>query len=70
MSEQSTLNDADVSFYQAEYERLRGELQAAHDPSQLPEAPSEETKAALNDLLVRVRLAGAGCRGLVVNTPP
>lgn len=50
------LNDADVSFHQAEYERLRGELQAAHDASHLPELPSEETRAALNDLLVRVRL--------------
>ena len=54
--EKSALNDADVSFHQAEYERLRGELQAAHDASPLPEAPSEETRAALNDLLVRVRL--------------
>jgi predicted nucleotidyltransferase len=51
------LNDADVSFHRAEYERLRGELQAAHEASRLPEVPSEETKAALNDLLVRVRLA-------------
>lgn len=51
------LNDADVSFHEAEYELLRGELQAAQDASRLPEAPSGETKAALNDLLVRVRLA-------------
>jgi hypothetical protein len=35
---------------------LRGALQAAHEASQLPEVPSEETKTALNDLLVRVRL--------------
>ncbi len=54
--EKSTLDDADVLFHQAEYERLRGELQAAHEVSQLPEAPSEETKAALNDLLVKTRL--------------
>jgi predicted nucleotidyltransferase len=51
------LNDADVSFHQAEYERLGGELQAAHDASQLPEVPSEDTRAALNDLLVRIRLS-------------
>lgn len=38
------------------YERLRVELQAAHDASQSPEMPSEETKAALSDLLVRVRM--------------
>jgi predicted nucleotidyltransferase len=54
--EKSTLDDADVSFHQAEYERLRGELQAAHDASRLPEIPSEETRSALNDLLVRIRL--------------
>jgi hypothetical protein len=32
------------------------ELQAAHDASRLPEVPSEQTRAALNDLLVRIRL--------------
>ena len=37
---------------------IRGELQAAHDASQLPELPSDETRAALNDLLVRVRTRG------------
>jgi hypothetical protein len=31
-------------------------LQAAHDASQLPKVPSEETQKTLNDLLVRVRL--------------
>jgi hypothetical protein len=36
---------------------LRGELQAAHETSRLPEVPSEETWAALNDLLARVRLS-------------
>jgi predicted nucleotidyltransferase len=56
--EKSKLEDADIAFHQAEYQRLRGELQAAHEASQLPEAPSEETRAALNDLLVRIRLAG------------
>lgn len=54
--ENTTLEDADVIFHQREYERLRGELQAAHDASQLPELPSDETRKALNDLLVRVRL--------------
>jgi len=56
--EKSTLNDADSVFHESEYQRLRAELQAAHDASQLPELPSEEASAALNDLLVRVRLAG------------
>ncbi len=56
--ENTALEDADVAFHQREYERLRVELQAAHDASQLPELPSDETRAALNDLLVRVRLKG------------
>ena len=54
--ENTTLEEADVVFHQREYERLRGELQAAHDASQLPELPSDETRKALNNLLVRVRL--------------
>jgi hypothetical protein len=43
-------------LHQREYERLRVELQAAHDASQLPELPSDATRKALNDLLVRARL--------------
>lgn len=58
--EQSTLADADVVFFEKEYQRLRGELQAAHDASTLIEAPTAETRAAMNDLLVRVRLQGPG----------
>ena len=54
--EKSKLEDADLAFHESEYQRLRGELQAAHDASQLPEQPDEKTRAALNDLLVRVRL--------------
>jgi hypothetical protein len=54
--ESTTLADADVAFHQREYERLRAELRAAHDASRLPELPSEQTRAALNDLLLRVRL--------------
>jgi hypothetical protein len=56
--EQSGLSDAGVSSHQAEYERLRGELRAAHEASRLPELPSAETRSALDDLLVRVRLHG------------
>ncbi|HWN94729.1 MAG TPA: hypothetical protein VNT99_06840 [Methylomirabilota bacterium] len=52
----TTIEDADVAFHRREYERLRVELQAAHDASQLPELPSDETRRALNALLVRVRL--------------
>ena len=54
--EKSKLEDADIGFHESEYQRLRGELQLAHDASQLPELPSDETRAALNDLLIRVRL--------------
>jgi predicted nucleotidyltransferase len=53
--ENTTLDETDVAFHQCEYERLRVKLQAAHDASQLPELPSEETRQALNDLLVRIR---------------
>jgi uncharacterized protein len=55
--EKSRLEDADVTIHESEYQRLRAELQAAHEGSKLPEAPSDETRAALNELLVRVRLA-------------
>src|SRR5437879_5239916 len=54
--EKSKLEDTNIAFHEAEYQRLRGELQTAHDASQLPELPSDETRAALNDLLIRVRL--------------
>jgi len=54
--EKSKLEDADIGFHESEYQRLRGELQLAHDASQLPELPSDETRAAFNDLLIRVRL--------------
>jgi hypothetical protein len=52
------LLDSEVAFHESEYQRLRGELQAAHDASKLPELPSDETRAALNDLLVRIRTRG------------
>ena len=51
--EQSTLDDAGFDFHQAEYERLRGELQEAFDTSRLPEVAS--AKPALHDLLLRLR---------------
>ena len=54
--EKSKLEAADTAFHEKEYQRLRGELQAAHDASRLPELPSDATRAALNDLLIRIRL--------------
>ena len=56
--EQSALDDADVAFHRREYERLRAELEAAHQASTLPEAPS--ARPALNDLLVRLRMQTTG----------
>lgn len=55
--EKSILPEADIAFHEREYQRLRGELQAAHEASQLIEAPGDETRGALNDLLVRLRVA-------------
>jgi predicted nucleotidyltransferase len=52
--EKAKLEWPDLEFYQREYERLRAELQEAFEQSRLPELPS--SAAALNDLLVRVRL--------------
>ena len=54
--EKSKLDEADTAFHESEYQRLRVALQAAHDASPLPELPSDQTREALNDLLVRVRL--------------
>jgi len=54
--ERSKLTDADLTFHQREYERLLSGLEEAFRQSQLPEVPSAH--AALNDLLVRLRLRG------------
>ena len=56
--EKSKLENADIAFHESEYQRLRGELQAAYDASHLAELPSEKTRADLSDLLVRVRIKG------------
>lgn len=53
-TEKGTLNQADLKFHEREYERLRSELEAAFEQSQLPEVPAGA--AALNDLLLRIRL--------------
>ncbi|MEO6994606.1 MAG: nucleotidyltransferase domain-containing protein [Lacunisphaera sp.] len=58
--EQSNLADADIGFHEREYQRLRTELQAAHDESKLPEVPDDQTRRYLNDLLLRSRLAPVG----------
>ncbi len=53
-AEKGTLDQADMDFHASEYQRLVVELESAHKESSLPEVPS--SKAALNDLLVRIRL--------------
>jgi len=60
-AEQGTLPGDEFEFHRTEYERLRGELQAAFDASQLPEAPT--AKPALHDLLLRLRKAHGGAVG-------
>jgi uncharacterized protein len=57
-TEKGTLDQADLSFHEQEYERLRAELEEALEQSALPEQPSGA--AALNDLLVRLRLRKHG----------
>lgn len=54
--ELGTIDSADLRLHAAEYERLRGQLQSAFERSLLPE--SSTAGAALNDLLVRIRLQG------------
>jgi hypothetical protein len=49
------LDDADLAFHQNEFERLSRELEELMQTSQLPEAPT--ARNAINDLLVRIRLA-------------
>jgi predicted nucleotidyltransferase len=51
--EQSTIDEADMEFHSREYERLRAVLKSAEEASTLPEAP--QARAALNDLLIRLR---------------
>jgi uncharacterized protein len=58
-AEKGHLQHADLGFHQREYERLRADLEQAHQDSKLPEAPTGS--AALHELLVRIRL-GSSCR--------
>lgn len=53
-AEQATLPAVDMAFHQREVERLLAALEETRETSRLPDAPTG--KAALNDLLVRIRL--------------
>lgn len=57
-TEHETL-DGDVTFFEAEYQRLTGELVLARDTSALRHEVALETRQALSDLLVRLRLEDA-----------
>ena len=52
--EKGRLKEADVVFYQKEYQRLCCELESASQSSCLPGTPSGAT--TLDDLLVRIRV--------------
>ncbi len=56
-TEKTPLLEADLSFFRAEYDRLRAVLQDAENHSFLPE--NNEVRPALDDLLVRLRLGQA-----------
>lgn len=53
-AEKGILPDADLAFYEREYLQLTQRLEEARDNSSLPQHPN--SKEALNDLLVRIRL--------------
>lgn len=53
--EKSVLEDDNIEIYRKEYQLLISKLEAAYQNTRLPENPS--CQDALNDLLVRLRLA-------------
>ena len=52
--EKSTIENADMAFFESEYLRLTAMLEQAQTETKLPEEPT--SRAALNELLVRMRL--------------
>jgi uncharacterized protein len=54
--EKGRLTGSDLDFHRGEFERLRKELEQAHENCTLPETP--RAAAGLHDLLVRVRTSG------------
>lgn len=55
-AEQSVLQNADMTFYQQEYERLLSKLEEAGQMSNLPDGASLEEKNMLNRWLIGLRL--------------
>ncbi len=62
--EKGTLEAADMEFHAKEYNRLVEELETAARESQLPERATG--KAALNDLLIRLRLSYGSLRSTIM----
>jgi hypothetical protein len=58
--EKAVLPDSDLDFHSRQYLHLRRELEQAAERSTLPRDPS--AKAALHDLVVRLRLSGSDCK--------
>jgi predicted nucleotidyltransferase len=52
--ERAFLEGPDIAIYRREFERLMAELESAYDGSSLPDVAT--AKAALNDLLIAIRL--------------
>jgi predicted nucleotidyltransferase len=57
-AEHQTLDAAETSFYASEYDQIRKRLEEEASTTSLPE--SQTARAALNELLVRVRLRTVG----------
>jgi hypothetical protein len=57
-TEHQSLDSVETSFYASEFDRLRTRLEDEANKTSLPE--SQTARAALNDLLVRVRLKTVG----------
>lgn len=53
-AEHGTIDAPEMTFYRAEYDRLRAALEQAHLETHLPDRPS--TWGALDDLLIRLRV--------------
>lgn len=66
-AEREVMSEADAVFHRVEFLRLCHDLADAAERSRLPETASAATRAALHDLLLRVRLAEAEDRGAVAN---
>ncbi|MEL6395727.1 MAG: nucleotidyltransferase domain-containing protein [Planctomycetota bacterium] len=56
-AEKQSIGDRDMTQHEAEFERLSALLEQEAERSGLPDNPPREVRAALNDLLIRLRLA-------------